>query len=206
MLAGFGSVNMVVPLVKGSVGLDQVDNTSDVNKPVSTAQNTYIAQQVQNAINAIRNGVDPAGDTLTELYTLILAKASAAELANAITTLKGTADVSNDSLGELQNNIASAIAAIKGTADANNDSLGELQTNLQNAVTNLIGTADSTSNTLGKLQANLTTVTNTINAYLVSLVGTADANGNTLGKLQATDAANLKIAKKKAIAYAIALS
>lgn len=32
-----------VTLVKGDVGLDNVDNTSDVNKPVSTAQNTAIS-------------------------------------------------------------------------------------------------------------------------------------------------------------------
>lgn len=38
-------------IVKADVGLDQVDNTSDVNKPVSTAQATYIDSHTTNTNN-----------------------------------------------------------------------------------------------------------------------------------------------------------
>lgn len=49
----------VVTLAKGDVGLGNVDNTSDMNKPVSTAQAT-----------AIDTKVDKAGDTMTGILNL----------------------------------------------------------------------------------------------------------------------------------------
>jgi hypothetical protein len=49
----------VVTLVKGDVGLGNVDNTSDVNKPVSTAQQT--------ALNAKANKVSITAGTKTKI-------------------------------------------------------------------------------------------------------------------------------------------
>lgn len=56
---------------KTLVGLANVDNTSDANKPVSTAQSTAIATAKSEAISDVRGGVAGAGDTLAKLYTLI---------------------------------------------------------------------------------------------------------------------------------------
>lgn len=54
-------------VTKAQVGLGNVDNTSDVNKPVSTAQ----AAADTAVLNTIRNGVNSAGDDLAKLYDLI---------------------------------------------------------------------------------------------------------------------------------------
>lgn len=53
-------------LVKGDVGLSNVDNTSDVNKPVSTAQATAIGLKV-----------DKAGDTMTGPLRIIFNESGA---------------------------------------------------------------------------------------------------------------------------------
>lgn len=64
-----------VTLVKGDVGLANVDNTADSDKPVSTAQSTAIATAQNNAVSTVRGGVAAAGDTLAKLLTLINGKA-----------------------------------------------------------------------------------------------------------------------------------
>lgn len=46
-----------VSLVKGDVGLGNVDNTSDVNKPVSTAQQTALNAKVDTSSRTAANGV-----------------------------------------------------------------------------------------------------------------------------------------------------
>lgn len=58
-------------LVKADVGLDQVDNTSDVNKPVSTATST-----------ALSGKVSKTGDTMTGTLTISPTSGSAAVLQN----------------------------------------------------------------------------------------------------------------------------
>ncbi len=62
-------------VTKGQIGLSNVDNTSDVNKPVSTAQASAIATASEtaetNAVATLRDGVSTAGNTLAKLYTLI---------------------------------------------------------------------------------------------------------------------------------------
>ena len=57
----------IAALTKGSVGLDQVDNTSDANKPVSTAQATAIADAVSDH-NLDETNVHGIADT-SELVT-----------------------------------------------------------------------------------------------------------------------------------------
>lgn len=55
-------------LVKADVGLGNADNTSDANKPVSTAQAAADAQVKAD----LRDGVASQGDTLLKLYNLVL--------------------------------------------------------------------------------------------------------------------------------------
>lgn len=50
-----------VSLVKADVGLTNVDNTSDANKPVSTAQATAINAKVTNTLGASALWVGPVG-------------------------------------------------------------------------------------------------------------------------------------------------
>jgi hypothetical protein len=66
-------------VTKSQVGLGNVDNISDVNKPVSTAQASADAVVLSTAesysdglITAIKSGVPSGGDTLNKLYNLIV--------------------------------------------------------------------------------------------------------------------------------------
>lgn len=61
-----------VVLTQSDVGLDNVDNTSDVNKPISAAAAAALASKatpsdISTAINALLGGSGPALDTLNEL-------------------------------------------------------------------------------------------------------------------------------------------
>ena len=72
----------VVTLVKADVGLANVDNTSDVNKPISTATQTALNLKA-NAANAVLTGVPTAptaavGTNTTQLATTAYVKAEVA--------------------------------------------------------------------------------------------------------------------------------
>ena len=83
-----------VALVKGDVGLGNVDNTSDANKPVSTAQQTALNLKADLASPAL-TGTPTAptaatGDATTKLATTAFAKATA----DAIFTSAGPTNIS----------------------------------------------------------------------------------------------------------------
>jgi hypothetical protein len=65
-------------VTKAQVGLSNVDNTSDLNKPLSTLQDAAITS----AINALKDGVSSPGDTLKKLYNLILGSFHEVSVAN----------------------------------------------------------------------------------------------------------------------------
>jgi hypothetical protein len=84
----------VAALTKSSVGLANVDNTSDASKPVSTAQATAIATAKSEAIadatsrvTAVINGAPAAFDTLKEIADYISTDQTAA---SAVTTSLAT--------------------------------------------------------------------------------------------------------------------
>lgn len=78
-----GQIGVVV-LAKGDIGLGNVDNTSDANKPVSTAQQTAIDAKVENNLTASTTvapsktqvntalglKVNKAGDTMTDALVI----------------------------------------------------------------------------------------------------------------------------------------
>ncbi len=67
-----GANNTFSNIPKASVlGIDQIDNVPDANKPVSTAQAAAIATANTNTLATVRGGVATAGDTLAKLYALI---------------------------------------------------------------------------------------------------------------------------------------
>jgi hypothetical protein len=69
----YAALKTALGLVKADVGLGNVDNTSDANKPVSTAQQTAIDAKVENSITAGHTTVAPSGDAVA---TALAAKAT----------------------------------------------------------------------------------------------------------------------------------
>ena len=87
VLSVAGKTGTVV-LSKGDVGLSNVDNTSDVNKPVSTAQQTALNLKVDNSKLGAANGVATLGSdgTLTVGQQRPVASMSAGQDLNTYTT------------------------------------------------------------------------------------------------------------------------
>lgn len=138
----------VVTLVKADVGLANVDNTSDANKPVSTAQATAIATSKAEAKSEVTTtllGGAPAAalDTLLELGAALGNDANYAATTAALIAAKATdviaglstatsADVANGdtlkiAIGKLAAKAALALRDIPGvTTAANAASAGDL--------------------------------------------------------------------------------
>lgn len=68
-----------VTLVKGDVGLDNIDNTSDANKPVSTATQTALNAKVDTSRTVSASGLATGGGNLSANLTIDVAAATAAE-------------------------------------------------------------------------------------------------------------------------------
>ena len=88
----------VVTLVKGDVGLGSVDNTSDVNKPVSTAQQSALNLKAPLASPALTGTptapTAAAGTNTTQLATTAFVQQEiAGDLATVAPLMAGTADV-----------------------------------------------------------------------------------------------------------------
>lgn len=99
-------VNLV--LVKADVGLGNVDNTSDVNKPVSTAQATAIALKANAANAALTGTTTAAAITATGLIS-----------PSSTVGIKGTVAVDNaqaGSIGEYLTASASGVSLTSATA------------------------------------------------------------------------------------------
>ncbi len=112
-----------VVLTKADVSLGNVDNTSDLNKPVSTAQAAADTAATSDAVSTIRAGVVTGGDTLAKLYTLI----------TNINTLITSDDLTLDSVQEIVTYIKSEQTAI--------NSLGTTKINISDIVDVLTDTS-----------------------------------------------------------------
>jgi len=97
----------VVTLVKADVGLDQVDNTSDINKVVSNATQTALDGKADNATTLAGYGITDA-DTSAEVD---------AKIANLVASAPGTLDTLNELANALGDdpNFAATTAAQIGT-------------------------------------------------------------------------------------------
>ena len=201
----------VVTLVKADVGLGNVDNTSDANKPVSTLQQAAIDAAVISANGAIPTNIsaftnDSGYQTLAQLNT-------------AISNLVGTAPVGLDTLGEIATDLgtkvnASALATVATTGKysdllnkptlstvAGTGSYSDLlnKPTIPVVPTNISSfTNDSTYQTSTQVAASILVETNAriadvnqevtdrdaaIATAVSNLVGTASAARNTLGEL-----------------------
>ena len=91
------AVSLDFPLTKSDVGLSNVDNTADVNKPVSSAQQTAI----NTAVAGIVNSAPSTLDTLKELADALgddnnFASTVASELGNKVDKVTGQGLYNND--------------------------------------------------------------------------------------------------------------
>jgi hypothetical protein len=178
----------VAGVTKSHVGLGNVDNTSDDNKPVSTATQTAlnlkadtsaITELAQDAVNSAivaGTGLDKAyndeANTITlDIDSTVATKAFAAQLLTNAT--KSNIVITGDETGI-------TITAENGVADSTTDSLTEGSTNkyftderAQDAVGNAVGTGLSYNDTTGAIsvdttaiQAKVANVTDTEIGYL----------------------------------------
>ena len=76
----------VAAVTKTTLGLGNVDNTSDANKPVSTAQGTAIATAKSEAIAEVTAVIDGAPNALNTLNELAAALGDDANFASTVTT------------------------------------------------------------------------------------------------------------------------
>ena len=85
-------------VTKAQVGLGNADNTSDANKPVSTATQSAIDSSSSGVLSTIRGGVATAGDTLNKIWTYLLAHAGRTDNPHSVTASQvGLGNVNNTS-------------------------------------------------------------------------------------------------------------
>jgi hypothetical protein len=111
------------------------------------------AAAAQSTADAIKAGAATDADTLLEV---------AGKITSAITTLKGSADVSGDTLGELEALAAaaqSAVNAVTAGTSGSNDTLIEvfnaIASQITTATTTLKGSATTAGDTLGELETRI---------------------------------------------------
>lgn len=147
--AGKGSVisvnNMTgeVVLTKSNLGLGNVDNTSDLNKPISTA--------AQTALNA---KVNKAGDTMTGKLTLadagLYSSSGNGGYFDKYMNLYPQANVVNTDSWNMYNTSSARIIGITWSTGA----MTKVGTNDFSGITTISNTTDSTSSTTGALKTS----------------------------------------------------
>jgi hypothetical protein len=146
-------LNAVTALTKSSVGLANVDNTSDANKPVSTYQATAIANAKAEAIadatsqvNAVIASAPAALNTLDELAAALGDDASFAATITSSLTAKAPIDspTFTGTVSGITKNMV-GLGNVDNTSDANKPISSLTQTALNAKSDNLISTDLTTS-------------------------------------------------------------
>lgn len=86
-------------VTKAQVGLANADNTSDADKPVSTATQTAITNSSSSVLSTIRGGVATAGDTLNKIWTALTSHTGSTNNPHGVTKAQvglGNADNTSD--------------------------------------------------------------------------------------------------------------
>lgn len=115
-----GVISIDAAITKSNVGLGNVDNTSDANKPVSSAQATAIADAKKAGTDA-QDAVDALSETVNDPTTgLAATKAIADKNKTDISTLNGTGE------GSVSKSISDAIDSLAlGTASKADTGIAE---------------------------------------------------------------------------------
>lgn len=118
-----GKTGNSVTLVKGDVGLGNVDNTSDANKPISTATQTALDSKANSSVTISAGTGLTGGGSLAANRTIALNSTSIASLSKAdssVQTVNGVAPTSGNvnvaaTETRLQDTVATAAAASYAT-------------------------------------------------------------------------------------------
>lgn len=143
-------------LTKADVGLANVNNTADADKPVSTAQAAADAAARDAAVAFIRNGVAAGGDDLAKLYALI----------TTLNNIVGGTTADGDSIVDTVNELLTAFASfpeatdifalINGKVSANANIVAGTKTKITYDTKGLVtGGADATTADISENAANL---------------------------------------------------
>jgi hypothetical protein len=194
-------------LVKGDVGLGNVDNTTDANKPVSTATQTALDLKAPLASPAL-SGIPTAptanaGTNSTQVATTAYADAAVAALVDsapaALNTLNELAQALNDdsdfavtvtnsfasvqnSLSALSNSTSDTSSAV-GVLEGNVVSISNALTITQNNLNTTNGAIDGLANSISDLSNSLITTQNSLASTQNSLATTntnVDALSNSI--------------------------
>ena len=134
----------VAALTKSSVGLGNVDNTSDANKPVSTAQASAIATAKSEAIAAVNDVIASAPAALNTLDELAAALGDDANFATTVTNgLAAKAPLANPTFTGTVTVAANGVAFTDGTqTKAGVPSITTIATAISSSATLAAGEAD----------------------------------------------------------------
>lgn len=140
-----------VTVSKGDVGLGNVDNTADINKPVSTQQQAAI----DSAVAALINGSPGALDTLNELAEALGDDANfASTMTNALAAKATAADLSTE-VTNRTNDVAGLDARVDvlelSTAPGKELGYAERSTSATTTATSAAGAADITTFSVGPI-------------------------------------------------------
>jgi hypothetical protein len=172
---------------KSMVGLSNIDNTSDANKPISSA--------TQTALNLKANTADVTNElalkaNASDVSTSLASKANSSDVTSALNLKANSADVTSElSLKANASDVSSSLAAKANTADvtsalnlkANAAAVTSALADKENSANKSTSTALGTSDMLYPSQKAVKTY---VDAQVAS--GAPDADASTKGKIQLT--------------------
>lgn len=153
-------------VTKTQIGLGNVDNTSDLNKPISTATQTALNNKVDKVEG---KGLSTEDYTTAEKqklaglsnYNDTEVKADITELQSNVGTLQSDVSTAKENISTLQEDVTgiegnvSTLTQSVSTLDTTVDELNTTVEGLETDVTELQGTVSDVEETVGTLQTNL---------------------------------------------------
>ena len=153
-------------VTKTQIGLGNVDNTSDLNKPISTATQTALNNKVDKVEG---KGLSTEDYTTTEKqklaglsnYNDTEVKADITKLQSNVGTLQSDVSTAKENISTLQEDVTgiegnvSTLTQSVSTLDTTVDGLNTKVEGLETDVTELQGTVSDVKGTVGTLQTNL---------------------------------------------------
>ena len=153
-------------VTKTQIGLGNVDNTSDLNKPISTATQTALNNKVDKVEGKGLSTEDYTTAEKEKLATLTNyndteIKADITKLQSSVGTLQSDVSTAKENISTLQEDVTgiegnvSTLTQSVSTLDTTVDGLNTTVEGLETDVTELQGTVSDVEETVGTLQTNL---------------------------------------------------